>query len=393
MEGQPQPQPSVSTMPNDVNVPPSDSLIQSPEQQAMTARRLKPHSRSTMAIDKASTKLEKLTPIQSKKNRPTRWQFGIRSRNSPSEAMLALYRALLAMGAEWEVPEIRKPMGEPRPHSGSRSSSGSSHGSHEGGYYDEDGHHWSDEEGDVDRNHHQERLRVTNGVNGASNVNGASDLNGASDVSMDRGRARDRPPAYGTHNDFGYEVPVDPWVINARYRKGGLYPPGVTAGSSAHSSRVDLTAVEEELARLRRQGEGEGDGNASVPDNASYSGPPSAAAAHAAEPSQASPDESLFVYLTIQLYSIEKEFFLVDFKSAGYERIRREVRREVREENGEWKRIGEKDEIEAGKLVREREVFEGLGRASAEKLATSPFPFLDVVSKLVAQLAETKPKE
>jgi len=363
MEGRPQP--STSTVPSDINVPPSDLLVQSPEQQAITARRLKPHSRSSLAVEKDANKLEKLTPLQTKKARPTRWQFGIRSRNTPSEAMLALYKALLAMGAEWETPEIRKPMTDRRrDHSGSdRSSSASSDGSDRD--YDDDGPHWSDEEGDVDQHHGRHRPD--------------------SDLAMDRGRARNRRPAYGPHNDFGYDVPIDPWVIHARFKKGGLYPPGVTSASSAHSSRVDLTAVEEELARRSRAGGSESDLTAA----ASEAQPPSSQAVKDIVDSVLKqPEESLYVYLTIQLYSIEKDFYLVDFKSAGYERIARELVREARAEGGDWKRIGEKDNVDGNIQVREREIEKGMGRIETEKNATSPFPFLDVASRLVAELAE-----
>jgi carbon catabolite-derepressing protein kinase len=77
------------------------------EDKAAAARRLKPHSRSSqIALEKLGNP-EAMTPMPSKKNRPIKWQFGIRSRNAPAEAMLAIYKALRAMGAEWEVPTNR----------------------------------------------------------------------------------------------------------------------------------------------------------------------------------------------------------------------------------------------------------------------------------------------
>lgn len=42
-----------------------------------------------------------ITPQPTKKARPQRWHFGIRSRSSPVEVMLEIYRALKDMGAEW----------------------------------------------------------------------------------------------------------------------------------------------------------------------------------------------------------------------------------------------------------------------------------------------------
>jgi carbon catabolite-derepressing protein kinase len=40
-------------------------------------------------------------PSPPKKSR--KWQFGIRSRNQPYEAMLCLYKALAAQGGVWEI--------------------------------------------------------------------------------------------------------------------------------------------------------------------------------------------------------------------------------------------------------------------------------------------------
>ncbi|CAZ81571.1 unnamed protein product [Tuber melanosporum] len=59
--------------------------------------------------------IEGLTPLppghaqQAKRQRQTRWQFGIRSRNSPLEAVGCIYRALRKLGAEWELEECETP--------------------------------------------------------------------------------------------------------------------------------------------------------------------------------------------------------------------------------------------------------------------------------------------
>jgi carbon catabolite-derepressing protein kinase len=46
-----------------------------------------------------------MTPVPQKKAKPTKWQFGIRSRNQPLEAIGCIYRALQKLGAEWVVDE------------------------------------------------------------------------------------------------------------------------------------------------------------------------------------------------------------------------------------------------------------------------------------------------
>lgn len=75
----------------------------SPEEQEATARALKPHSRSIIDLNKL--RLEppeaRSAPQQPKKTR--KWQFGIRSRNQPYEAMLYLYKAIAAQGGVWEI--------------------------------------------------------------------------------------------------------------------------------------------------------------------------------------------------------------------------------------------------------------------------------------------------
>ncbi|KAF7563065.1 hypothetical protein G7046_g1090 [Stylonectria norvegica] len=67
-----------------------------------TARRLKPHSRSQLRLDEANKRPQGMTPIHPpKKSKPVRWQFGIRSRNSPWEALLCIHKALHKLGATY----------------------------------------------------------------------------------------------------------------------------------------------------------------------------------------------------------------------------------------------------------------------------------------------------
>lgn len=332
----------------DLNTPPVEGQAQSQEQQAATASHLKPHSRSVVALDSSESKLKEMSTL-TKKPRTIRWQFGIRSRNNPAEAIAALFKALTAMDCEFEQltpDEIRRPR--------KREDSSQTPGMKE---YEQDQHSWSDEEGDVDQHH-------------------------------ERGRSRDRDAKYGSHNDWGYEVAKDPWVINGRFRKDRMCPPGVMNPSSAHSSRVDLTAVGEELARRERARGSDTNLHSLAHDNAAYAGP----GAGPQEVTSHTPEHSLWVYFAIQLYQIEENFFLVDFKSSGYERIVPTMIKEVKVHLGKtgwgWKPLKSGELVTPGLETRFREVLQGAGRVDGEKKATSPFPFLDVASQLVAYLAE-----
>lgn len=62
------------------------------------------------------------------------------------------------------------------------------------------------------------------------------------------------------------------------------------------------------------------------------------------------PEDGVIMHLDIQLYEMEQGVYLVDFKCAGYERA-------------------------DGTMLEEKDV-------------TSPFPFLDLASTLIIQLAE-----
>jgi carbon catabolite-derepressing protein kinase len=90
-----------------------ENHTQSSADQAETARRLKPHSRSQLKLDEGNKKPAGLTPVPQKKSKPTKWQFGIRSRNQPLEAIGCIYRALKKLGAEWVVDENWQPDSNP----------------------------------------------------------------------------------------------------------------------------------------------------------------------------------------------------------------------------------------------------------------------------------------
>ncbi|KAK3327584.1 putative serine/threonine protein kinase [Cercophora scortea] len=74
--------------------------------QEETIRRLKPHSRSQLRLDEANKRPMGLTPVNPpKKTKAVRWQFGIRSRNAPWEALVCIYKALSKLGVGWIVDE------------------------------------------------------------------------------------------------------------------------------------------------------------------------------------------------------------------------------------------------------------------------------------------------
>ena len=424
MAGHPKPSPPSGTpasLDAQLTAPPPDqSKPRTPEEAAERRRAVTGSSTNLKSL--AQKVMPALTPIDAdtkrrsereKKSKPTKWQFGIRSRNQPAEAMLAIYKALRAMGADWEVPRIRKP-GSHRSGSRSRSRSGSGSDSESDGADARD--HWSDEEADVDP-HHRSSLQERRG----SVPDGD-----ASSGSLGRGRGRERKDRLGPENDWGYAVPDDPWVIYARFRKDGMFPPGVNHPASAQSSRVDLSMLEEEVARQSSQAHGSSSSLAQ--DAGAYAGPPTASAQVNMESSRrgsvisgleggdikrsastashrsglgryAEPDASVYVYLTIQLYTIDQDFFLVDFKCAGYENLVKQVYREVREHIGKdkvedgtkevWRKLKDGEPLpENWEDYRDREAWVGQGRATSEKRTTSPFPFLDVASGLIIQLAE-----
>ncbi|KAF2682938.1 serine threonine protein kinase-like protein SNF1p [Lentithecium fluviatile CBS 122367] len=380
----------------------------SEEERATQARRLRPNFR--VIPDQNKQRPEPMTALPAKKPRPTKWQFGIRSRNQPAEAMLAIFKALKAMGADWEVPKIRK--------AGGRSGSGSPSGSHDSkspprsrsrGSSISSSSSQEEYAGSDDEQRHELRIR-----------------NKGDDEGQPRGRTRKH---YNASNDWGYSIPEDPWVINARFRKDGMFPPGVLHPSSTHSSRVDLqdsglrrrSSTNTSLSSLNHV-----DGITSIttsPETRDRAGSAAGDSTAGSTSRYPSPDEAVYIYMSIQLYSIDRDFFVVDFKCAGYERLVSNLVREIKasstsstsisqlglnnnnsqhqdgwdDEQGVWRRLGEGDfdeevrrELKEGEgpgVVRERTEEVGAGRKEGDKRCTSPFPFLDVASTLILQLS------
>ncbi|KAL2206051.1 protein kinase SNF1 [Sarocladium strictum] len=96
-----------------------------------SVRRLKPHSRSQIRIEEAA-KPQSMTPVTPKKNKPVRWQFGIRSRNAPWEALLTIHKALHKLGATY-LPDEDFEVAHSKETEGSRSGESSFVSEHDGG--------------------------------------------------------------------------------------------------------------------------------------------------------------------------------------------------------------------------------------------------------------------
>ena len=401
----------------DVNASENDSIpAELPsDEQAANAKRLRPYARSQYTMDKGNSKPEAMTPMpqEKKKTKPTKWQFGIRSKTQPVDAMSAIFGALKDLGAEWEVPKYKKSSREGSP---SRSGSNSRNGN-------------GSRSGSLSRSTSSSGSRSRSESPNANYTNGETQ-NGDGNAerhhpSRSRGRIRKRRKA---QNDWKYKIPEDPWVIHARFRKEGMFPPGMLHPGSAHSSRADL---QEELLTRRRSSTNQASSGAMIDaGNGSYAGPPGSSSTHSSgqlisseqrmtpiigasstmKHKPAEPNEAAYVYMTIQLYTIDTEFYLVDFKCAGYERLVKEVVREVREQvqsgtnasatatptnddggapSERWRILAEGETTDDQRQVRVREREVGLGRAEGEKLATSPFPFLDVTGKLIVHLARS----
>ncbi|KAI5805678.1 BcSNF1, Snf1-like protein kinase [Geopyxis carbonaria] len=201
-----------------------------------------------------------------RKIRQTKWQFGIRSRNAPLEAVGCIYRALRRLGAEWIEEE-------------------------------------SDSEDD----------------------SSGSDEPGASSP-----RRKPRPEK---------RMPKDPWIIRARWKK--LAPVATPRNADGSAATTPTKTCFDDDA------------------------------------------DCVWIHMTIQLYQVEHDNYLVDFKCAGYERLPAAAPPSTKRVGFEATLGGEA----AGAALQDRS--QGGERKSEEaKEANSPFPFLDAAGRLIIALAE-----
>lgn len=413
------------------------SRPQTADEKAATARRLNPHARGSQVNLAKIEKPEGMTPLPKsapKKTKPTKWQFGIRSRNSPSEAMLAIYKALEKMGAVWETPKIRKPGrggdGSPDREDAREKArkSRQREASQSPEYSDSDPEAGTDPEYATQEQREARRRKRAKERGDASDSDADGGALSRHPKNRLQARGRDR---YGPWNDWGYSLPDDPWIINARFRKDDMKQ-SRNGASSTQSSRVDLS----ELNTLRRRSSTVNSQTSAAPGSAHATPPmgttpfgstddmnktPSDQSSGSRAPSGSARDaESCWVYVTIQLYCIEKDSYMVDFKCAGYERAVSQFKDRIKSnlsiEQGaatDMAAMSDDDDhaaTTAGSTAKTAsgpgtatsgpatadqrhfkgpdEGFVGQGRVADEKDISSPFPFMDVASSLIVSLAQ-----
>ena len=335
---------------------------QTSEQQAESIRRLKPHSRSTLHIQTilrtASQNPEEASqPTAKPKTRQTKWQFGIRSKNEPVDAVKCLYKALETMGdCQWHIPSNRSNQdkakeGEQGPNPAnaagflhvSSAEPASSESPEQGHHHGLEDLQISDKE-EAAAASEQTSSSHQKAPDSTSHVDEDSDSERDSDIDIDN------PPE-------GY-FPKDPWCIHIRWENTGTCPPEPINSDSAQSSHVDLPSTDSSARR-----------NSVVPGTLSSAAGSTTSVGADTETSGTNFDNSAcFVYMDLQIYTLEMETYLVDFKCAGYEKI-----------------IGSKEVVtRRGKTITE---YIGSGVRIADKDVTSPQPFLDLANKLVIHLA------
>lgn len=333
------------------------SYEQSSEEQAETARRLKPHSRSTIQLQTITANASKnatgvvITTAKTKGNR-TKWQFGIRSKSEPLDAIKCLYKALGSMGdCQWQVAELQqnKPRdGAPYPVNVAGAT------------------HLTAAETTLSESPEKEKHHILDGhrasVNNPSDSSG--DDNAASESDHTEAQVSYEDDSDSENDDDvdinhfppGY-IPKDPWCIHVRWEKKGMSPPGGINSNSAQSSRIDLNS-----------NDGSGRCGSLTLGSLSSTAGSATSVVGIEQVTDNFDNTACFVYLDLQIYALELETYLVDFKCAGYESI-----------IGEHKMVNKKGE--------EITEFIGSGHRVADKDVTSPQPFLDLANKLVIHLA------
>lgn len=191
-------------------------------------------------------------------------------------------------------------------------------------------------------------------------------------------------------------MPADPWLIRCRWLTDNHPDPGSTGPGSGNSSVANLA-----LPDVDRK---DSTHTSPVQQGATPEGSVAGSTA-------GSTKNRVYVYMEIQLYAIEADFYLVDFKCAGYKKLlyepvdADEAHRPDERENlesrlaaldlrtAEGNAAGVRHLHKIGDKMRRKS---GLGGGSGgggrpktpEEKVSSPFPFLDLASKLIIALAE-----
>jgi carbon catabolite-derepressing protein kinase len=375
-------------------------MVRPKEEQDATARALKPHSRSVTAMNELRDKKDRpegMTAAHSSsshgtsKSKAKRWQFGIRSRNAPFEAMKCLYNALQAQGADWEIiPALAS---------------------------------------DTDTNGEEEKDSLPPPPPELANGERHAVL-------------QSRFP----HMPSDYYITRDPWFIRARMLKKGMYAPGEAPILSAQNSAVNLVAEQQIRKHVEQTGgylsddfaNGVPSGPNSQPGSTVSTRPSSGVGEQATTGQDAftgpgqqpnrtgssstmgvrepNPDIGVWVFVDIQLYMLESNTYMVDFKCDGYQNVifvEGDNTRSTTTNNSSRMTSPATSRPTSGfGTVRSEEATNGIfdddddnGDAATvmerkggwrpiskrfrnkEKEITSPYPYLDVASELIAQLA------
>lgn len=366
-------------------------LVRSKEEQEATSRALKPHSRSITTLHDLRSRPEGMTAITTeekkaapRREKPKRWQFGIRSRNAPFEAMRCLFSALKAQNADWQILPCRA----------------------------SDGEHNNEDEKDNTR----------------------------TPPELANGQRHTVLQSKYQYLPSDYYIPREPWFIRARILKKGLLMPGEAPTLSAHSSAVSLPAEAQHqlkkhleelggyssedlskvlgingMSRNKSQAAGSQDptGAADVfsAGQDAYTGPghPLSRLDSLTKLQTKTPSDQIgvWVFVDIQLYMLESNTFMVDFKCDGYQNVVLvdPSKDKQRSPQGPGSNVtspaSSRPTSGFGTLNGARASEEGLAEENMkpywkpttkryknrEKEISSPYPYLDVASDLVAQLA------
>ncbi|KAK5190519.1 Protein kinase [Exophiala xenobiotica] len=389
-----------SPIPEEIKDEKGNPIYRSKEEQEATSKALKPHSRSVTALNTLrdpNARPEGLTgmsqdekrPPVSKSLKPRKWQFGIRSRNQPYEAMKCLYAALKAQGAEWEVnPWLRTQL--------------------EGGEGEEE-----------------------------------QDKGPDPPVELGAGERHVVLQQKYSWLSEDYYIPRDPWNIKARVLKRGMLMPGEAPSISAHSSAVSLPAeaqnqlkkhieqlggyASEDVAKALGIKNGDlprmksplssaqstrpstGMGEAGGQGQEAYTGPGHYTSRNDSQSTlnKKLPSENIgvYVFIDIQLYTLEASTFVVDFKCDGYQNV---IWHDTKKDRDRTKTPNSGSTVTSPSTSRPTSGFSEAHRVNSEPLdeeasegywkpvskryrnvekeISSPYPYLDVASDLVAQL-------
>ena len=383
-------------------------IVRSKEEQEATSRALKPRVRIPNAANEPRghrekpeglTKMPEKAPPTTSKPKARKWQFGIRSRNAPFEAMKCLFNALEAQKAVWEViPALAS---------------------------------------ETDHN----------GEEGKDNIP-------PSPPRLGEGEQHTILQSQYPGLPSDYYIPRDPWFIRARMLKRGMFAPGEYPSFSATNSNVNLLAEQHLRKKVEEMGgylsndfqngsrtngtDGSISNPNSQPNSAQNTRPSSGLGENSATGHDAfigpskivsrsgsmtsapgrepNPNIGVWVFIDIQLYMLETNNFMVDFKCDGYQNVRFDPNWSSRTpRTGNSSRMtspaqsrptsgfsstkqGEQQhqmhEMDGhGKFEGENSESRGEWRPvskrfrNKEKEITSPYPYLDVASDLIAQLA------